>query len=189
MPTRFHSEKDGHYIMLHFPSICKIFLMEFFLIIRYDDSIKYNLGGHQMYYIDQYRHLFSLFGWSYANVIITSLIVEAFLVITSWFIFEKAGEEGWAAIIPFYNTYILFKITWGNGWLFLLLLIPIARVVIWIMTLVKLARSFGMGGGFACGLIFLPVIFLPLLAFGDYCYAGVDGASPNSGQGPSDPYQ
>ena len=144
-----------------------------------------------MYYFNQYLRQFSGGRWSAAYIILSILFV-----VTFWVIFQKAGEEGWAAIVPFYNTYVLFKITWGNGWLFLLLLIPIVNIIMEIITMVKLSHSFGMGGGFACGLIFLPVIFWPILAFGDYRYVGVNGAAPNygggnysNGQGPQDPYQ
>ena len=103
------------------------------------------------------------------------LISALIAVIAYWKIFSKAGEPGWAAIVPFYNLYELYKITWGNGIFFLLLLIPIARWVIGIITSVKLANAFGKGGGFACGLIFLPDIFLLILAFGSAQYLGPDG--------------
>ena len=84
--------------------------------------------------------------------------------------FTKAGKPGWAAIVPFYNLYILFEITWGNGLLFLLMLIPIVNSIVAIITMVKLAKAFGKGGGFAVGLIFLSLIFIlilfhPILSF------------------------
>lgn len=101
------------------------------------------------------------------------LAVAVLAIIGMWKIFEKAGEPGWAAIIPFYNTYVLFKITWGNGWMFLLLLVPIANVVIYIITMVKLARAFNRSGGFAVGLIFLGVIFYCILGFDSSSYIGV----------------
>lgn len=44
-----------------------------------------------------------------------ALIATVVLVIANWKIFKKAGEPGWAAIVPFYNSYIFAKITWGNG--------------------------------------------------------------------------
>ena len=94
-------------------------------------------------------------------------------IIAMWKIFVKAGEPGWAAVIPFYNLYVLFKITWGSGWKFLLLLIPIAGIVILVITMVKLAKAFGKGSGFAVGLIFLSIIFYCILAFGDAQYVGV----------------
>ena len=93
-----------------------------------------------------------------------------------WILFQKAHEEGWASIVPFYNMYVLFKITWGSGWLFLLLLIPIANIVIWIITMVKLSQVFGQGGGFACGLIFLNTIFECIIAFDSGIrYIGING--------------
>ena len=39
------------------------------------------------------------------------------MIIAEWKLFKKAGQPGWAAIVPFYNAYVLTKITWGNGWL------------------------------------------------------------------------
>lgn len=101
------------------------------------------------------------------------VIIAILGIVAMWKIFVKAGEPGWAAIIPFYSTYVLFKITWGNGWKFLLLLIPFANIVFIIITMVKLAKAFGKGGGFAVGLIFLSVIFYCILAFGDARYVGV----------------
>jgi hypothetical protein len=102
-----------------------------------------------------------------------SLAIAVLGIVAMWKIFEKAGEPGWAAIIPFYNLYVLFKITWGSGWKFLLLLIPIANIVFMIITMVKLAKAFGKSGGFAVGLIFLSIIFYCILAFDQSQYQGV----------------
>ena len=104
---------------------------------------------------------------------ILSLALAVLGIVAMWKIFEKAGEPGWAAIIPFYNLYVLFKITWGNGWKFLFLLIPIANIVFAIITMVKLAKAFGKSGGFAVGLIFLSIIFYCILAFDKSEYLGV----------------
>ena len=102
-----------------------------------------------------------------------SLAIIVLGIVAMWKVFEKAGEPGWAAIIPFYNLYVLFKITWGSGWKFLLMLIPIANIVIAIITMVKLAKAFGKSGGFAVGLIFLSIIFYCILAFDKSEYLGV----------------
>ena len=104
---------------------------------------------------------------------ILSLALAVLGIVAMWKIFEKAGKPGWAAIIPFYNVYVLFEITWGNGWKFLFLLIPIANIVFAIITMVKLAKAFGKGGGFAVGLIFLSIIFYCILAFDQSQYLGV----------------
>ncbi|MBE6834630.1 MAG: signal peptidase I [Ruminococcaceae bacterium] len=109
--------------------------------------------------------------------LIVGLAVCIFSIVVMWKIFAKAGKPGWAAIIPFYNLYILFEITWGKGIMFLTLLIPIANFVILLITYVKLAKAFGKGGGFAVGLIFCSIIFLPILAFGSAQYIGPNGES------------
>lgn len=101
-----------------------------------------------------------------------SLAVTVLIIVAWWKVFVKAGKPGWAAIIPLYNMYCMFQITFGNGWFFLLCLIPCVNVVMAIIMYVKLAKAFGKGGGYAVGLIFLPFIFLPMLGFGDADYSG-----------------
>lgn len=118
------------------------------------------------------------------GVYIFYLAVAVLSIVARWKIYNKAGEEGWAAIVPFYSSYVLYKITWGNGWFFLLMFVPIANLVIAIMTLIKLAQIFGKGGGFACGLIFLYPIFLCILAFSDDAvFVGIDGQGAGAGFG------
>ena len=39
-----------------------------------------------------------------------------------WFVFVKAGEKGWKALIPFYSDYVQYKIVW-DGRIYLALLI------------------------------------------------------------------
>ena len=126
---------------------------------------------------------------------VLSLIALAgaiFSIIVMWKIFKKAGKNGWEAIVPFYNSYVLFEITWGNGWYFLLMfttIIPvigyIACLVVVIITMVKLAKVFGKSGGFAAGLIFLSVIFMGILAFDKSTYLGVE--ANNSSMAPAGP--
>ena len=127
------------------------------------------------------------FAGMFTFMMIISLAVTVFSVIVMWKLFTKAGKPGWAAIVPFYNLYVYFEITWGNGWLFLLILLAIipivgaiAVLVIMIITMVKLAKVFGKSGGFAVGLVFLTLIFEAILAFGDSEYVGIDGVKAAS---------
>lgn len=53
-----------------------------------------------------------------------------------------------------------------------MMFVPFVNFVVMIMTFFKLAKVFGKGVGFGFGLLFLPFIFLPLLAFGDAEYEG-----------------
>ena len=105
-----------------------------------------------------------------------ALAAGVLLIIAQWRIFTKAGEPGWASLIPIYNTYVLYKITWGDGLRFLLLLIPIYNIILSIQTNIRMARAFGKSDGFAVGLIFLPNVFQLILGFGDAQYCGVPGA-------------
>lgn len=56
---------------------------------------------------------------------VIGLACLALFIVGEWKVFKKAGYEGWISLVPFYNTYTLSKIVWGNGWLFLLCLIPV----------------------------------------------------------------
>jgi hypothetical protein len=100
-----------------------------------------------------------------------------FMIVVYWKIFEKAGQPGWASIVPFYNTYVLIVniLEMPPVW-FWLLLVPCANIVVAIILIFmipfKLAEKFGKDTGFAIGLLFLGIIFLPILAFGDARYRG-----------------
>ena len=51
--------------------------------------------------------------------------------------FKKAGKHGWAALVPFYNSYVLMEIAWGNGWLMFLMLLPLGNLVFSVLTCIK----------------------------------------------------
>ena len=100
------------------------------------------------------------------------LALIVLIIASMWKIFAKAGKPGWACLIPFYNLYVLIEIGGKPGWWLLLYFIPIVNIVISILVLVGVAENFGKGAGFAIGLIFLPMIFYPILAFSDAQYVG-----------------
>lgn len=93
------------------------------------------------------------------------LAVILLMQISIWIVFSKAGRPGWASLIPFYNAIVLLQISGKPGWWILLTLIPGVNFVIMILMDLALAERFGKGPGFGLGLLFLPVIFLPILAF------------------------
>ena len=94
------------------------------------------------------------------------------MILSMWRIFEMAGRPGWASLIPFYNGYVLFEIAGKPGWWLLLLLVPLVNIVIVVIASIGLARSFGKQDMFAAGLVLLPFIFYPILAFGESEYVG-----------------
>ncbi len=115
----------------------------------------------------------------FTTVAIVSLIILVVSIIANWKIFTKAGEKGWKSIIPIYNSVVLFKIIGLSPWLLLIYLaafIPvigsIAIIVLSIVSVYYLSKSFGKGAGFTVGLIFLPQIFQLILAFGSAEYVG-----------------
>lgn len=106
----------------------------------------------------------------FAAYMIVILAIAIVMIIAQWKVFEKANKPGWAAIIPIYSNWVLFEAVGMKGWYALLALIPVVggiiALVFNIMAMVKLATCFGKDGGFAVGLILLPVVFLPILGFG-----------------------
>lgn len=103
---------------------------------------------------------------------IVTMIVAVVSIVAMWKLFTKAGRPGWAALIPFYNTYTLFDIVYpGHGIKFLLLLIPLVNIYIGIKCYIDLAKAFGKSGAYALGLIFLNPIFMCILGFDSSVYA------------------
>ncbi|MEZ3508033.1 MAG: hypothetical protein K1W10_13995 [Lachnospiraceae bacterium] len=100
------------------------------------------------------------------------LIVSIISLVGLWKIFVKAGKPGWGAIIPIYNMYCLFEMSFGTGWLFLLCFVPCVNAVMMIIMWIKLAQAFGKGAGYGVGILLVPFIFLPMLGFGDAQYVG-----------------
>jgi hypothetical protein len=94
------------------------------------------------------------------------------MIASLWKLFSKAGQPGWAAIIPIVNTYFLCKVAGRPGWWVLLMLIPLVNFVIWIIISIDIAKNFGKGTGFGVGVAFLSFIFVPILAFGSAQYQG-----------------
>ncbi len=104
------------------------------------------------------------------------------LIIAQWKVFSKAGQPGWAALIPVYNIIVLLEIvgrpTW---WVAGFLLCPPAAAIMGIILAIDLAKSFGKSNGFAAGLILLGPIFLLILGFGSAQYQGPPAASAEAG--------
>jgi Family of unknown function (DUF5684) len=105
-------------------------------------------------------------------VILFYLAIEALLF---WKLFEKAGQPGWASLIPIYNAYILVKISGKPAWWLILLLIPVVDVIFGIWLCNMISKSFGKDEGFTVGLVLLGFIFFPILGFGGARYLGPYG--------------
>ena len=145
----------------------------------------------------------NLLGGMLYTVILLVVAYFVLKIVANWKIFEKAGQPGWASIVPFYSDYqtkagkahgfnrgrcqIGFNLYWGNGWLFLIPVvlsllsgIPllgnlflVVALIIGAITNYKKAVAFGEGIGFTIGLCLLNPVFNMILAFGHYEYHGI----------------
>ena len=106
------------------------------------------------------------------------LAVIAFYAFVGWKVYAKAGQPGWAVLVPFYNTFVLVQIAGREWWWFLLCFIPFVSIAIFFILFLDLAKKFGKSAGFGVGLFFLGFIFFPLLAFGDAQYEGGEAGAP-----------
>jgi len=100
-------------------------------------------------------------------VVLTIVVIQ---LAAFWRVFTKAGEPGWASLVPIYNLLVLLRIIGKPAWWIFLRLVPLVNIVIGIIEHVELAKAFGKSGAFAVGLILLPFIFFPILAWGDAQY-------------------
>ena len=105
---------------------------------------------------------------------IVGLLIIIVLLIAAWKLYAKAGKPGWAAIIPFYNIWVMGEIIYGsaNAWKCLLMLIPgIGGFFGWLF-LFRFAQVFGKEILFCILNILFPYIIMPMMAFGGDTYKG-----------------
>lgn len=107
------------------------------------------------------------------SIIILAVVV--FMIAALWKVFTKAGEPGWACIVPIYNAIVYLKVSGKPWWWLFLFFIPFVNFIITLFVSLGLAKNFGKGGGFGVGLWLLGPIFLPILAFGDAKFVGTKG--------------
>ncbi len=116
------------------------------------------------------------------GALLVLLAVGIFLIAANWTIYTKAGKPGWAAIIPIYNIIVLLEIVGKPTWWIVMFLIPVVNIVFLVWMTNMLSKSFGKDEGFTAGLIFLGIIFYPILAWGSATYVGPAGI-PNVSKG------
>ena len=106
-------------------------------------------------------------------MLVTVLVTWAIMAVAGWKIFEKAGVEGWKALIPFYNNYLFLEIGGYNGWLFVLIFVPYVGILVAILMALGLAKNFGKSVLFAIfGLLIFSIVGYLMLAFGSDKYLG-----------------
>ena len=99
------------------------------------------------------------------------LLIIVIMGVSMWKLFVKMGDPGWMGIIPILNIYRIFQRSRPDQailWTILTFACGIGAFV----AVFDLAKLFGKEIGYALGLIFLPFVFLPMLAFGSATYQG-----------------
>jgi len=131
------------------------------------------------------------------SVLLAYLIAAAWYilqVVAYWRIFTKAGRAGWKSIIPIWNVWEQYSLSWEGVYGLLMLALTavsrlfadspstllsilsgvcsVASAVLYIAGLHKLSRAFGHGVGFTLGLLFLQPVFMLILGFSENKYRG-----------------
>jgi Family of unknown function (DUF5684) len=126
-----------------------------------------------------------------AGLLLIYIVFYVLFALGAWGAYKKASPQGdpaWAAFVPIYNFIVLLKIagrpvTWA--WFLLLVFIPIvgslALLVVSIIVLNDVSKSFGHGGGFTVGLVLLAPIFWYILWLGPSTYRGPAGPAGMGG--------
>lgn len=105
------------------------------------------------------------------------LLLFVAVVAGMWQVFTKTGRDGWKAIIPIYNIWVLLEIVGRPGWWIILFFIPFVNIVIWFIVSLDLAKSFDHGMGMAIGLFLFPWLFYIILGWGESQYYGPAAAN------------
>lgn len=105
-------------------------------------------------------------------MMVIQLGIAGVVIAGMWKLFAKAGQPGWAAIVPIYNTYVMTQIVGRPILWFILTFVPCVNLVAMVLIMIDLAKSFGKSTGYAIGMILLPFIFIPMLGFSDAQYSG-----------------
>ncbi len=121
------------------------------------------------------------------------MLVQVALVVATfaglWKMFTKAGQPGWAAIVPIYNMVILLKLVGRPIWWILLFIVPLVNIVIAFILAMDTAKAYGKSGVFGFfGLFLFSFVGYPMLGFGNAQYLGPKGggAAP-AGPAPAGP--
>lgn len=106
--------------------------------------------------------------------LLSSLLVDAIILcgVGVWYVFEKAGEPGWASLIPIYSIIVMCRISKSPPSYAGLVFIPLVGIVFAVKMLNNLSKCFGKDSSFTVGLVLLGPVFMSILGFGNDTYEG-----------------
>jgi hypothetical protein len=102
------------------------------------------------------------------GIFVIALAIYVFFCFCYKRICEKCGvQPGVLVWIPIVQLVPLLKAARMEIWMILLFLIPLVNFIIWIMMWVKICATRGKSGLLVIGIVLLPIVFIPYLAFAD----------------------
>ena len=115
----------------------------------------------------------------FAAFFLVFVVIGIVALIGMWKTFAKAGQPGWAVLIPIYNIIVLLRVA-GLPWYWvftpLIVVIPLLGAIAYLVWIVwvhhRISTRFGQGVGFTIGLTLLGPIFWLILGFGSSKYVG-----------------
>jgi hypothetical protein len=107
----------------------------------------------------------SQFAGIFLMLLLITLPFCLLIIASMWKLYTKANKPGWAVLIPIYSTLVLLEIIRKPWWWLLLMLIPIVNIIYTIWAINLFVKSFGKDEGFTVGVLLLPYVFYPILAF------------------------
>ncbi len=134
------------------------------------------------------------------GIILVLLLVmiawAVFYIIGMWKLFTKAGRPGWAAIVPFYNNYVLCEVAGLNWYWFLIGLLPtvigffvdssfingllnLVSIFVNVNIYFNLSKKFGKDTGWVVLMVFFGFIMLPIYGYNKEVYNAAAPVTPN----------
>lgn len=111
-----------------------------------------------LFYIYKFMRIW---GWFAVVTLLFSLLI----MLTCSNIFKVSEKKRVSLLIPLYNLIIFLDIVNMNRFYFILFLFPVVNILVIYIMLYRLSIVFHTTKNFAFGLIFLPIVFLPILNF------------------------
>lgn len=122
-----------------FLAFLTIFLTQSILSVCYCSRVAQTTGHKRERKVYVMNNFAALILASIGTIVILAVGWYVLLAIAYWKIFEKAGEPGWKALIPFYNTYSQYKFTWNPNMFWIVLVcsllggVPVPQKVLYLM--------------------------------------------------------
>ena len=124
-------------------------------------------GYETVYYGNEIETHFNLMLTVWPLVISIIIALTLIMMASMWIIFEKAGEKGWSSLIPFHSFYCMLRMANKPNWWMILYLNPITNIVVSIWAMNRIVKRLGYNEGHTVGIVFFPMIFLPIVGLGD----------------------